>query len=89
MVQERVRAELNSKVFKRERPQAWEEQPGRLVGVIAVRAKGYKGAYNPLKINFVVNRTRKDYNRVVAQSERPKQLPKYSSSLFHSMFKKW
>jgi hypothetical protein len=69
---------------------AQKRLPGRLVGIIAVRPKGLRSAeYNPLIIRFVVNRYRKDLNKVIDQTNKTSRLPNYEQSLFESCFKNW
>lgn len=75
---------------KTTRAESNKRPTGRLVGIIAVRPKGLaEGEYNPLVLCWTVNPYRKDYNEVVEQQQKKPQLPKYSSDLFYSMFKKW
>lgn len=68
----------------------YQKPPGRPVGVIAKLPIGHKeGRFNPLVMFFTVSPYRKDFNRVVEQSQRGTRLPKYEKDLFNSCFKNW
>jgi len=67
-----------------------KKQPGRLVGVIAIQSENaLVDDFNPHTLFWSVDVDRKDYNRVVQQSERKGGLPKYEKQLFDSCFKNW
>lgn len=73
-----------SKVGDRVKP------PGKPVGVIAVQPKGLKpDEFNPLVLFFTVNPYRRDFNKVVDQTNKKPKLSKYGQDLFNSCFKNW
>lgn len=67
------------------------KKPGRPVGEISVQPAALPAGktFNYLSLVFTVDRSRKDYTRVVEQSEQKGRLPVYEQSLFNSCFANW
>lgn len=78
-----------SEFAPRNRASLIKKQPGRPVGVIAVKQKGTDPeGFNPLSLTFTVDKTRKDYNQVIEQ-DKPGSFGRYEKSLLESCFKGW
>lgn len=80
----------NSRYAPMNRKAIEKKQPGRVIGEIAIASPDSpQNKENPYKVLWSVDRSRKDYERVLQQAERKCVLPHYEQNLFDSCFKNW
>lgn len=85
----RGRIQGTSQGFKGNRTIDERKAPGRPVGLIAVQPNGHiPGAFNNLALFFTVDRSRKDYKKVI-HPQPVGRLSSYAKELHEATFKEW